>query len=168
RIVVRDAAADRATIADRRMRDIGRRFRQQRPTGADLRIAQQVRMTHQRAEGQTSVSRLDAVEFFDAIDVDQHGRADDTAVEHRHQALPARQHAAVAAGIREDVHRFVHAARRVIVEPCRLHEYFDPFLSPLPPPGTWRASRPARTGGPYNSSLLYKTFTILSPAARWC
>ena len=49
---MRKAAADGAPVADRGMRDMGNRFRQQRRVRGDFRRSQQIDMACQRTDGE--------------------------------------------------------------------------------------------------------------------
>ena len=79
RIVVRDAAANGAAVADRRVRDLRGRLGQQWPALAHMGIAQQVGVPNQRTDGQAVRSDMQAIQRLDAIDVDQYGGAEDAA-----------------------------------------------------------------------------------------
>ena len=60
---VREAAADGAAVADRRMRDMGDRFRQQRRMRGDFGRSLQIDMARQRADGEDIALHRDAAQF---------------------------------------------------------------------------------------------------------
>ena len=55
----------------------------------------------QRANLEAALALLDAIEPGDAVDIDQDGRPDETEVEHRHEALAAREQLSIRAGPRK-------------------------------------------------------------------
>ncbi|MGC2124570.1 MAG: hypothetical protein WA652_17105 [Xanthobacteraceae bacterium] len=120
-IVMGDAAAHRSAIPDRRMGDLFGGFEQQWPAGAQPVALQKIGMPNQRADSQAVVGDAQHIERLDSIDIDQDIGAKKPAIEHRHQALAARQDPAFAPGVGQDAQCFFEAPRRVIIEPCRLH-----------------------------------------------
>ncbi len=82
-------------------------------------------MPHQRAHTQGVLAGLEPVDAFDAVDIDDDSRAEDAKVHHRHEALAARQHPRVLAGVAQKANRFVDITRGVIVEPGRFHVRLD-------------------------------------------
>ena len=78
-------------------------------------------MSNQRPDCQAIRSGVQAIEGVDAIDIDDDGGTEDAQVQHRHQALAARQHPAVLPGIAQNMQGFVQLPRGVVVEPGRLH-----------------------------------------------
>jgi hypothetical protein len=102
---------------------------------------------NQRTNGQAVRSNMQAIQRIDAIDVDEYSGAEDATIEHGHQALAARQYSAIRPAITQNTQGVFQAARRVVVEPCRLHELFNLFSmgpsirAPSPPsPLTERAA----------------------------
>ena len=89
RIGVGDRPADRAAVADRRMADVGNRFRQQWTLRRDLAIALQVRLGRHSADSEGSVVDLVMAKLVERIDVHHTIRPGQAHVHQRDQALPA-------------------------------------------------------------------------------
>ena len=167
RIVVRDAAANGPAISDRHVRDLRGRFGKQWPTLAHVRAAQQIGVPDQRPDRQVILVGVQAIECFDSIDIDKDGGTEDAEVEHGQQALTAGEHSAVLPGIAQQMQRLRQFMRRVVVEPCRLHECLNLCSAGA---GVERRSRLSRLIGlpSYVSALLCKCFTIMKLSARRC
>ena len=88
-IGMRDAAANRAAVADLVMRDVRDRRLQQRMRGREPRIVLDVAPAHHGAEPHAVGGNLDLVQLGQLAQVDEQRRRSDTERQHRHQALPA-------------------------------------------------------------------------------
>ena len=119
---MRQAAADRAPGADRRVADVRGGVREQRAGGADAVGAGRRRRWRVIAPS----TRRDAVvehvrELADPVQVDQHGRRRQPQVHQRHEALPAGERLRVVAVLGEQLDALRDRGRRVVGEPRRLH-----------------------------------------------
>src|SRR5262245_42334538 len=72
-------------------------------------------------EGEMAVVLAQVGERADAVEIDEGGRAAETAVQERHQALPTGQDLGVPAVAGEETEGFVDGGGSVIVEPGRFH-----------------------------------------------
>src|SRR3954470_16839912 len=94
-IRVGERAADGAAVADRRMRDVRHRERDQRGVSGDFRGMLQRGVARERPDLDSAVFHADVVEA-DAIDVDQQRRVRQPHVQRGDQALAAREQLRVA------------------------------------------------------------------------
>ena len=123
RIGMRQAPAERAAIADRRVGHQTRDLAEQAPERAAAHHAFNSRVPYRRADMQRCVLHQKAVEFANAIEVDEMARPSQAERHHRNEALPAGDHAAAPSGkLSEHRYSVIHRARRVIVEWRRLHD----------------------------------------------
>ena len=121
RIGMADAAAESAAIAHGEVGNVLHRGMEHGDIACDDSIAGSHPVAHERTKAQVFAPVLDAVEPGNTVDIDQHGGAYQPKVDHRHQALPARNDLAVAACRRERRHGVLHAFGPDIVERRRLH-----------------------------------------------
>ena len=75
RVGERDAAAERAAVADRHMRDVRHGLGDQRQVARDGRGAGHVHMAGQRPDAHLLAAQLDAGQGLQPVDVDQQARA---------------------------------------------------------------------------------------------
>ena len=86
---MRKAAADRAAVADRGMRDMRDRIRQQRRMGGDFGGFQEIDMARQRANGEDAALHRDPAKLGEFADIDNEFGGDQPQIHRRHQALAA-------------------------------------------------------------------------------
>ena len=82
---MRDAAADRAFVPDRRVRDVRRGLVKERRVPGDQRISQHLAMPGERADTQPIPLQFDAAKCRDMCNVDQQLRRLQTQGQRRHQ-----------------------------------------------------------------------------------
>ena len=119
---MRQAAAKSAAHADRIMRDVARDKREQFAERIiDDRFVERG-VAHAGADRQNFSVAHDAIEAGDVIDVDEVGGLGQPERHDRHQALAARQHAAILRrDLGKDFQRFIERARHVADERRWLH-----------------------------------------------
>ena len=111
RIGVRDVAADRAAIPDRRIADDRRRLRQRGSRVAQIRRCRQVGVRRERADADPIALSRDAAQLGDPADVDDGRRRRQPQLQQRQQAVAAGQE--LRAGVRgEQLMRVGDRARR--------------------------------------------------------
>ena len=118
RIGMRDAAAERAARADRMMRDVAHDGGRE-ACRADPRTTGLIerRMAHAGANRRACRPRPRAGERFDAVDVDEMRGTRQPERHDRHEALAARQHAAILGrDLRERRDRLIDGLGRVIAK----------------------------------------------------
>ena len=121
-IGVRQAAAERAAVADRIMGDVAHHVGEQLAERALADRAVERGMAHTRADHELAVGDGEPIERIDAVDVDEMSRLGEPERHGRHQALAAGEHASVLRGdFGEQRHRLIDGFRRVITERRRLH-----------------------------------------------
>ena len=132
-----EVAAERAAVADRRMREVRHRRRDQRQVPRDLGRAHQLDVARQRADAHRPVGDRDALQLGEAADVDEELRREKPQVQRRDEALPAGQDLRVVAMPAQERQRLGERARADVVESRRLH---GPYLiasgligEPVPP-----------------------------------
>ena len=128
---MRDAAADRTLVADRRMRDVRRGRVIERRVPGDQRIGQHLAMPGERADTQPVALQFDAAKCRDMGDVDQQLRRLQTQGERRHQTLAAGNVARIFAAIRECLERLHHGGGPSVAECPRLQREL-PAVSSIP------------------------------------
>lgn len=117
-----EAAAEGAARADRGMGDVPGDLGENSPQASRRGAAAQGRMAHQRADPQHTVRDAKLIEPLNPVDVDEIAGPREAERHRRHQALAAREDAAVAGRhFGQDRHRFRHRPRPVIVEGRGLH-----------------------------------------------
>src|SRR5438309_1724674 len=94
---MRQAAADRAAIADLRMADKWQRLGQQRIAFFDQVGALGCALADHRAELETAVPGVDLLDVTQTVDVDQVRGSRQSQTEQWHQALPASKDFGIAA-----------------------------------------------------------------------
>jgi hypothetical protein len=119
RVGVGDRAADRALVAGLEVADERQRRRDQRQRRGEVRPILELVLGHGGADFHHAADHPDVIQFRQPPDIDQHRRLGDAQVEHRHQRLPARQHAGGVAMLRKNRNGFLHAVRAHIIEPAR-------------------------------------------------
>ena len=132
-----EVAAERAAVADRRMREVRHRRRDQRQVPRDLGRAHQLDVARQRADAHRPVGDRDALQLGEAADVDEELRREKPQVQRRDEALPAGQDLRLVAMPAQERQRLAERARADVVESRRLH---GPYLiasgligEPVPP-----------------------------------
>ncbi len=90
---MRDRAAHRALVAGLEMPDMGQGDRKQRQLRFKLGPGQQRVLRHRRADLDPVAEIANVAELGDPCDVDQHRRVGQPQIHHRHQRLPAGEHA---------------------------------------------------------------------------
>ena len=111
------------------MADVAGDVGQQRPQAPLDDRAVEGRVAHAGADRKLIPIEDKTIQPFDAVDIDEMGRARQAKGHGRHQALAPGEHAAVVGRyFGEEGHGFVDRFRRVIAERGRLHRR----LSPLP------------------------------------
>ena len=123
RVVVHEAAAERAALTDRRVPDPGQRRSHERAARRDVGRVEQPPLRRHRADADVAVVVADVVEVVDAAEVDQVPRAREAHVDHRHQALAAGEHLGLVGAGREELHRLVNAVWIDVLKTCRLHAF---------------------------------------------
>ena len=118
---MRQAAADGAAVADRQMRHMRHRARQDRQVPGDDRRSLELIMARERADADRVTGLLDEREAGDAVDIDQNRRAQQAEIEHRNEALAAGDDLGVGAGPGQCRDGHVDALGEDIVEGGRLH-----------------------------------------------
>jgi hypothetical protein len=119
---VRQAAADRAAIADGGVRDQRQRLGHDGAALPDQGGALQRALPGHRPDGQPAVGPgLDVVEVAERVEVHQQLGTSQPQVHQRDQALPARQHLAVVSGLAQRGHGVVNIDGPVILERSWLH-----------------------------------------------
>ena len=83
------AAADRAAIANRGVRNMGDRICQQRGKCSDFRRFQDIYVARQPADGEHIASDRDPPKFGKLADIDNQFGRDQAQIHGRHQALAA-------------------------------------------------------------------------------
>ena len=131
---MRQRAADRAAVARLEMPDPRQRTRQQRRDAAQLGPAHQLVLRHRRADLELVTDELDRLEILVPADIDQHTWLHEPQVHHRHQRLPAGQHARVLTVLGQHRHRLLDRLGPHVVELSRLHPSYT-LHSSLPPCG---------------------------------
>ena len=122
RIVVAQAAHDRAHLPHDRIGDDARDVVNQRPsTLADPRRALDRAVARDRAERERLVADAEVVQILQGVDVDEHGGARQPEAHRWNQALPAGEHAGVAAVLLELGERFGGGVGANVVEGRRDH-----------------------------------------------
>nr|CAI0337328.1 hypothetical protein SHINE37_41182 [Rhizobiaceae bacterium] len=121
RIGMADAAAERAAIAHRQMRNMMHGIVQDRDVPVHERIRRRHAVPDRRPDAQTFAVFLDTVEAGDAVDVDQDRGLHQAEIDHRHEALAARDDLAVAARGGKGFGGLGCRCRGEIVEGRRLH-----------------------------------------------
>ena len=89
---MRKAAPDGAAVADRRMRDMGDRIRQQRSMGCYFRRFQEIDVARQRTDGEDAFLHRNPAQLGQLADIDNEFGRDQAQIHRRQQALAARQH----------------------------------------------------------------------------
>ena len=121
-IGVREAAAERALVADRRVAHVPRGFGQERRALDHRGRGRQLGVARERADAKPALRRRgDAGQLAQAVDVHQHRGSHQPHVQHRDQALPAGQELGVAGCFREQRDRLGQAPRARIAERGGLH-----------------------------------------------
>ena len=120
-----EAADDGAAVADRDVRDMRHRLADER-VGLVRGVAQlELAMPGHRLDDDLAVLDRDAGEAGDVLDVDEAGRAGETEVHRRDEALPAGEHHRSGIG-GEKRDRLADRLRRTVFEERRLHPSSDP------------------------------------------
>src|SRR5690242_21664880 len=91
------AAAEGAAVADRGVAHEARDLAEQAAERATAHHALKSRVPHRRADTQRTLLHQKAVEFADAIDVDEMTRPSHPERHHRNETLPPSNHATVLA-----------------------------------------------------------------------
>src|SRR5690606_14079800 len=123
RIRMHQAAQHGSPGPDRTESDLGGMSPQQCQDGRLIsggRQALHVAMRHQRIDRQSIVQRARA-QGIDAADIDQHMRRQHAVAQHGQQALPARQHPAIATQASQLAQHLFHAARTTQFQRRYLH-----------------------------------------------
>ena len=89
---MREASADGAAVADRRMGDLGHRLLQQRSMRRYLRRLQKIGVARQRTDGEDAFFHRHAAQLSQFTDIDDEFGRYKAQVHRRQQALAARQH----------------------------------------------------------------------------
>ena len=121
RIGQSDRPADRAPVADGRMRDLGQRARQQWHLGRDQVRRHQVRPARHRPDHQMPAVITDAPQLRQGPQIDQKLRHRHAEIHHRHQALPASQRHGPTIACRQRLQGVLDPPRSQIAELRRLH-----------------------------------------------
>jgi hypothetical protein len=121
RIGVRQTSAERAAIADCEMRDALHGGAQHREMPGDDRRRLGRMMARERADANGVLVLRDESEPGNPVDVDEDRRPQQAEIEHRHEALPARQDLGVGAHLCERGNGSLDALRHHVVEGRRLH-----------------------------------------------
>jgi len=129
RIGKRNASPERSAIANRHMRHMRHRLRNQGQALRDNRRAHHLGMSRKRADAHAPAGERDPVERVDTVDVDQETRLCQSHVEHGHEALPPGQDARVVAVLRQQGHDVIEALWPHIAESRSLHAPFPVMLS---------------------------------------
>ncbi len=128
RIGMTQRAAERAAIADLPVADEGDGFREQRDPLADHRGCLQCGVARQRPDAHHTVTRDDAIEPRDPVDIDNCRRPQESHAQERHEALPAGKQPRVAGEALEGGERLLRRRCREVLERGRLHQRWA-FLS---------------------------------------
>src|SRR5262249_4908719 len=118
----REASAHGPTVAHGAMRDVPDRFGEQRETRLYVPGVLKRHVSSERAKFDSDLVRVQESEFANAVDIDQHRRAHDSEIHHRHQTLASRQQARFAAVLAQDRDQFLLATRREILKGGRLQD----------------------------------------------
>ena len=122
-IRVGEAAAQRAAMPDRRVAYVTRGLREERSALGHERRRHELGMAHEGADGETTGGIPgDAIETGHAIQVHEDGGAQQTQVEHRHQALSAREDLDVSVAGVQELHGVRESVRLRVPERGRLQE----------------------------------------------
>ena len=130
RIGVAQRAAERAAVADLPVADEGDGFREQRDPFTDHGRRLQRGVPRQRPDAHHTISRDDAVEPGDPVDIDDRRRPQEPHAQERHQALPAREQPRVTVEPCEGGERLLHRQCREVLERGRLHQRYDFLIVP--------------------------------------
>jgi hypothetical protein len=127
------------------MRDVRQGARDQRRVLRDDVGTFGLRMPHQRADADASVRALDAIESFNAVDVDQQRRRGQPHVQRGDQALPAGEQFRLRLA-RDEAQRLVERTRLLVGERRRLH-VSSAFCFAVFWRGSWARATYARHSG---------------------
>jgi len=115
-------AANRAAVANLRMRHMRHGFVQQRLASGDLFVPLRGPVPRQCADAKhTAGIEADRVEFGDPVDIDQHAGLDQAKIHHRNEALSAGKEVRLVAMFGFQRKRMVKAASRDIDKGRRFH-----------------------------------------------
>ena len=126
RIGMRDAAADRAAVADLVVRDMRHRGLEQRMRGVEPLVVENVAPARQRAEPDAVGADLDLAQVLELPQIDQQRRPRHAERHHRHQALAAGQRLRLAVVGGEQRHGFVQGRGAGVLERRQFHESYVP------------------------------------------
>ena len=121
RIGVRQAPDDRASVADRRVRDEPQGLPEQRLHRGGPIVALDVGLPGQGANAHGVLVHADVGQLGHAVDVDELPRSGQPHRQQRDQALPAGEHLGIAAGLGEQPDRVVERFRSRVAERWWLH-----------------------------------------------
>jgi hypothetical protein len=108
------------------MADVRQRGGDERQLFSKLRPRHQFVLRHRSADLDRADEIADNIERGEARDVDQHADVDQPQIEHRHQRLPAGQHARVVAIFGEQRNRLLGRIGPRVIERARFH-VLSPF-----------------------------------------
>jgi hypothetical protein len=122
RIGMRDAAPDRAAVADLIVRDMGNRGLEQRMRAIEPPVVLDVAPAHHGAQRHAAVGNPDAAQVGELAQIDQQRRLGETEGEHRHQALAPGQRLRIAVMRGEKRDCLGQRGRACIVEGRQFHD----------------------------------------------
>ena len=151
---MRQAAAERAAIADRIMRDVTHHVGQKLSQRSFANRPMECGVTNAGADDKFAADDGEPVKRLDAVDIDEVRGLGEPKRHSRDEALAAGEDAAVLGGkFGKQRDRFVDRFRRVIAEGGRLHRAMDaPFTGGSQSP---RADVSSRRSDDENSSAEY-------------
>ena len=123
RVGVGEAAAERAPVADRRMRDMGDGLAQQGRVRSDFRRAGKFDMARQRADGEDIAAQGYSLELGDRADIDHQFRTDQPQIHRGHQALATGQQLGAVAMRDQELQRVGDAGGACVGESRGFHRY---------------------------------------------
>ena len=103
------------------MGDVWHGLGQQRQVLGHQGMGQHLGVARQGTNAQCVAVLLDLVQTRDAVDVDNPGRFEQSKRQHRHQALPAREHVGLVAVGGQGVQSFVKRAWAQVIEGSGFH-----------------------------------------------
>jgi hypothetical protein len=104
RIGMREASADGSAVADRKVRHVGHGAGEHWKMPRDHRRGFQLMVPHQRPDSDDRRVIADERQARNAVDIDQGRGPQQTEIEHRDEALPARDDLGIASGQGRDRH----------------------------------------------------------------
>jgi len=142
----RAAAAEGAAVADRRVGDVRHRCRDERQVPRDVGGALELRVPRERADAYVIPGDFDPRKRRDAVDVDENFRRCDAEIQHRDEALSAREHPRLVLVLGKKRKRLCDARRSRVGKARCFHPpssvpYYAALFFGRPP---WTIGKPCR------------------------